>query len=624
MRRPLILTLLALLLPALAWGQTPPPLPMPGNWGIVSCNTLQQVLWKDGSGQTITRVKGGSVSDENYFGAWNGGAWDPTTNKLTIAAQGGDNDGADNGIYGFDLITCLWSMVFGPTVDLIPSTAQQSGTFAYCDAAGAYGPAGKCYPQSRHTYGGSCSMPGAGTFLASGVAWHLYNIVQADIAKIWHALIPGGWQGPFDSSQGYSEIWCAWDSKRNNRVLFQNADRLRQYLPGNAVGNRVFGADDGSQPSDTRNRFFTGAFDPDKDRMIGAGVTGSGVPTLEGFSFATTPAHRQTFLSPAPWPAWTTAPGIAYDPIDKKYWVYPNAGNQLHVVDSTDFTSTVITGGGVNPGSPGTPYAGTWKRFEYLPAQDVFVLALKPTGPVYAFKPVRGGGGGSPPTYHLTLGKTGTGDGSMSGTGDYTAGTAVALGATPAVGSTFDGWDCSNPLIMPAAPTTCTATFSVIQYALTVAKTGTGSGDVGGGGTYAPGTVVTLTATPNAGSVLSGWDCPNPYTTPSSNSTCTATFTTSSAPTYTLTIVMAGTGTGTVTGGGSYVAGASVSMSATPTGGSTVVGWSAGCPIATMPANDVTCTVTFDAPPAPTPPDVNITIKSGLYYCLNGVCGVAP
>ena len=70
----------------------------------------------------------------------------------------------------------------------------------------------------------------------------------------------------------------------------------------------------------------------------------------------------------------------------------------------------------------------------------------------------------------------------------------------------------------------------------------------------------------------------------------------SSGTTYTLTLAKAGTGTGTVSGGGSYAAGATVNLTATPASGSTFAGWSPSPCAASfaMPANNLTCTATFN------------------------------
>jgi hypothetical protein len=84
------------------------------------------------------------------------------------------------------------------------------------------------------------------------------------------------------------------------------------------------------------------------------------------------------------------------------------------------------------------------------------------------------------------------------------------------------------PVISPSAPPAPQAT-------LTLLAVGTGQGTTSGGGTYAAGTSIPVTATPAAGSAFSGWSgsagCPSGLQTssavsmPSSSLTCTATFT---------------------------------------------------------------------------------------------------
>ena len=135
-----------------------------------------------------------------------------------------------------------------------------------------------------------------------------------------------------------------------------------------------------------------------------------------------------------------------------------------------------------------------------------------------------------PTAYTLTVARTGTGSGTVTGPGvncgtdcsePVASGNSVTLTAAATTGSTFTGWSgggcsgtgtCTTTVL---ANTTVTATFGQpTTYTLTVTRTGTGSGTVTGPGvncgadcseSVAGGTTVTLAAAPTTGSYVSGW-----------------------------------------------------------------------------------------------------------------------
>ena len=213
-------------------------------------------------------------------------------------------------------------------------------------------------------------------------------------------------------------------------------------------------------------------------------------------------------------------------------------------------------------------------------------------------------------------------------TEDYAQGTVVTLTSTPSAGSVFDSWsgdaDCSDGTVTMAAPRSCTATF-IQTHTLTVTKAGGGTGTVtssppgincGGDCTqsYNQGTVVTLTATPTGGSTFAGFtggggDCADGSVTMSAAKTCTATFD-AATPQHQLDIVFAGGGSGQVTltppvtvctanCNETYDQGTVVTLTATPTGGSTFAGFTGGggdCADESVTMSVAkTCTATFDA-----------------------------
>jgi PKD repeat protein len=222
-----------------------------------------------------------------------------------------------------------------------------------------------------------------------------------------------------------------------------------------------------------------------------------------------------------------------------------------------------------------------------------------------------------PPFFTLTASTTGSGGGSVTSTptgiacGDdcseaYLPSTSVTLTATPDGTSTFTGWtgcpsasgaSCTVPM---SADTTVSAAFTRITHALTVSRTGSGSGGVTSApsgidcgeqceASYVVGTEITLTASPGDGSRFGGWsgDC-------SGTAACTVTMSAARAVTATfirqhaLTVTRLGSGSGTVastpsgincgaTCTASFNQDTPVSLVATPASGSRFVTWGGAC-----------------------------------------------
>jgi hypothetical protein len=208
---------------------------------------------------------------------------------------------------------------------------------------------------------------------------------------------------------------------------------------------------------------------------------------------------------------------------------------------------------------------------------------------------ISGSGGGS-----VTSAPAGIACGSDCTEG-YAPGTVVTLSATPDPDSVFGGWsgdpDCSDGVVTMQSAKTCVATFNLQALTLTVGRTGNGSGTVTSTPTgitcgadctesYLYGTHVTLTATPAAGSLFTGWtgdpDCADGIVTMQSAKTCVAGF---ASQVQTLTVSRSGSGSGSVTSSPpgitcgadcteGYSYGTQVTLTAIPAAGSIFVGWS--------------------------------------------------
>jgi hypothetical protein len=254
-----------------------------------------------------------------------------------------------------------------------------------------------------------------------------------------------------------------------------------------------------------------------------------------------------------------------------------------------------------------------------------------------------------PGTFPLTVNVGGTGGGSVgstppgidacrtSCTASFTSGTVVTLAAAADGGSTFAGWSgggCSGSgtcQVTMSAARTVTATFNAgapATHRLFVNKAGTGTGTVSSdvrpgidcgafcSFPFTAGTVVTLGAAPDAGSLFAGWSgagCTGTggcTVTMDREHTVTATFDRVTPPQRVLTVGVGGSGTGSVSGPGidcpgdcsqGYASGTRVDLSASASGGSVFAGWSGacsgtgGCQV-TMDG-DRDASATFDPPP---------------------------
>jgi hypothetical protein len=224
------------------------------------------------------------------------------------------------------------------------------------------------------------------------------------------------------------------------------------------------------------------------------------------------------------------------------------------------------------------------------------------------------------PNYTLTVNKTGSGGGTVTGTGitcgsqctaSYASGATVILTATPDNDSNFTSWlGCDNPNGNTCSLTmnqdkTVTVTFtSEVSTAqtLTVNKPGDGNGTVTSSpagitcgsqcsASYAYGTVVTLTAIVGGVSDFSGWTgCDS-----TNGNTCTVTMNKGKTVTATFTLVQihvfvgkSGTGSGTVTSSpagidcgnqcdANFPAGTVLTLTATPDPGFVFTGWAGTC-----------------------------------------------
>ncbi len=231
--------------------------------------------------------------------------------------------------------------------------------------------------------------------------------------------------------------------------------------------------------------------------------------------------------------------------------------------------------------------------------------------------------GGTPPsTYTLTTTASPVAGGTVSGAGTYASGTVVTVVATPAIGYTFTGWSGdaggtnTSTTVTLSANKSVTANFQAIvtNYTLSTAANPGAGGTVSGAGSYASGTVATITATPAAGYTFTGWSGDaggtNATTTVgmTANKSVTANFTAIPPTTYTLTTTASPTEGGTVSGAGTYNSGTVVTVTASPAAGYSFTGWSGDAS-----GTSTSTTVTMNANKSVT---ANFTVTPPATYTL--------
>lgn len=103
-----------------------------------------------------------------------------------------------------------------------------------------------------------------------------------------------------------------------------------------------------------------------------------------------------------------------------------------------------------------------------------------------------------------------TGQGIVSGGGEYISEKSVTLTATPSFGYVFKQWSDGDKnqtrTVVSSSDITYTAIFEPITYIISTNTQPVEGGTISGGGTYNQGTSITLTAKPNSGYKFLHWD----------------------------------------------------------------------------------------------------------------------
>ncbi len=196
----------------------------------------------------------------------------------------------------------------------------------------------------------------------------------------------------------------------------------------------------------------------------------------------------------------------------------------------------------------------------------------------------------NPVTYTVATQVSPANAGSVTGSGTFVAGSSITVTATANSGYTFTNWTANGTVQSTSANYNFTLatnrnlvanfTANPVTYTVATQINPTNAGSVTGGGTFVAGSSITVTATANSGYTFTNWTengtvqstSANYNFTLATNRNIIANFT-ANPVTYTVATQINPTNAGSVTGGGPFVAGSSVTVTATANSGYTFTNW---------------------------------------------------
>lgn len=309
----------------------------------------------------------GVVGVVAVMNAWSGGAYDTKRERLLVWG-GGHSDYSGNEIYAFDMNTLKWARVNEPTVDV--GGTESSGV--YPDGA----------PRSRHTYNSIQYVPLLDRFCGFGAAG-LYPGGQVGTARTeCFDFDDRRWTRMADAKTYGIASFSAVDPMTG--AVWAGKGTLTRFEPTANAWNARTEYDNDIEWTN----YLTMETDPKRRLLIAAGAG-----KLYKWNIANPDAEIRAV------PLATTggasvigvgAPGLAYDPVGERMVAW-GGGPDVYSLDpdAKAWTRHARTGG-ATPTAPEPN--GTYGRFRYAPAKNVFVLVNRVDQNVFVFRLTPGPG----------------------------------------------------------------------------------------------------------------------------------------------------------------------------------------------------------------------------------------
>jgi hypothetical protein len=338
----------------------------PGTWCEASNSHLRSVAYQWPAGVTYS---GNGIGVEGVMDLWSSGAYDTTRDQLMVWG-GGHNGYGGNEIYAFALADMRWHRLYDPV-------APSRCTPYYSDGS----------PAASHSYGFLEYLPNVdrlaafetGAWCEQGIGFPNANGFDPGAAKWEHwpdSPVAGYSQSAYDPVTGHA--WVKGNSGQCSVAEFDPAAKSWQIRTG---------------WEGCYNYYPTMVVDKDRRLLVAIGegmqwawdISKSG--NLTRIDLNTT--GDQTIVN-------TRAPGLAYDPVDKKIvgWA---GGTDVFALDTGTWQWTKMPLASTNTVVPTAPNTnGTYGRFRYIPSKNAFVVVNSVDEDVYFYK-LSAGTGTAPP-----------------------------------------------------------------------------------------------------------------------------------------------------------------------------------------------------------------------------------
>jgi hypothetical protein len=348
--RPFVSVFVVLCLACPVLGVTPAE--MPANSWLELAGTPMKAVAADMS--KFPKVHG-VVGPRSVIIAWGGAALDTKRNRLVLWG-GGHADYYGNELYAFDINKLVWQRLTDP----FPNPVKDQEI----NADGT--------PNSRHTYNGLAYLTHADRFFAQGGALAGVGFAKCDVTwtfdfatKKWEdrkptGTLPGGGIGQC----------CAYDP------------RSKKLYYGNNKGLFSYDYDQNRWVKLNNDSFYyhTLAVDTKRGLLIGAGGKALFAYDLNQKDF-----RRRNWKSSGAQDLVNAGnPGLDYDPLADKIVGWHKG--KVYVLDIPKRTWTVKD----VPGGPKDSRNGTYGRWRYVPAVNVFILVTDWDRNVFFYKHTAG------------------------------------------------------------------------------------------------------------------------------------------------------------------------------------------------------------------------------------------